>query len=249
MGTVHLLEAVRQAGGVPAVVIVTSDKCYENREWLWGYREDEPMGGSDPYSSSKACAELVTAAYRHSYFSTDSYSSHRVAIATARAGNVIGGGDWSRDRLVPDVLQACIQKKSVQLRNPSAIRPWQHVLEPLSGYLQLAEALYRHGPAFAEAWNFGPYESSVEPVVHVVERLLGLWGNPAGWCQDPTTQAHEAISLKLDSTKAHTRLKWRPRLMLDQALAWVVDWTRAWYAGEDMRRITNNQIQRYMELL
>lgn len=175
MGTVHLLEAVRRVGGVKAVVIVTTDKCYENREWNWGYRENEAMGGHDPYSSSKGCAELVSAAYRSSYFDPVAYSEHRVALATARAGNVIGGGDWSLDRLIPDILRAFAEQKAVQIRNPNAIRPWQHVLEPLHGYLTLAELLYEQGSKYAEGWNFGPIESDAKPVKWIVAELAKAW--------------------------------------------------------------------------
>ena len=176
MGTVHLLESVRTTPGVKSVVIVTTDKCYENREWVWGYRENEPMGGYDPYSNSKGCAELVTAAYRNSYFNPEQYSEHGVAVATGRAGNVIGGGDWAQDRLIPDMLRAVSKGDAVMIRSPHSIRPWQHVLEPLSGYMTLAERLYLDGTAFAESFNFGPYDSDAKPVEWIIERLCQVWG-------------------------------------------------------------------------
>lgn len=176
MGTVNLLEAVRQVGGVRVVVNVTSDKCYENREWIWGYREHDPMGGYDPYSSSKGCAELVAAAYRNSFFNPEAFGTHGVALASVRAGNVIGGGDWAEDRLIPDFMRAIMAGRAVVIRSPHAIRPWQHVLEPLSGYLLLAQHLWTDGPAFAEGWNFGPVDEDAKPVEWIVEQLTGLWG-------------------------------------------------------------------------
>jgi CDP-glucose 4,6-dehydratase len=244
MGTVHVLEAVRQVPGVRAVVVVTSDKCYENREWLWGYRETEAMGGHDPYSSSKGCAELVTAAYRRSYFGTQG-----PAIATARAGNVIGGGDWALDRLVPDILKAFAEKRTVTLRNPGAIRPWQHVLEPLAGYLLLAQRLTEEGVAFADAWNFGPPRASEVPVVQVAETLRNLWG--AGVVQHAGEPAgpHEAGLLRLDSSKAAAHLGWQPRLGLQEALALTVEWQRAFVQNPlAARDVTLAQIQRYETL-
>lgn len=248
MGTVHLLEAVRRVGGVRVVVNVTSDKCYENREWVWGYREDEPMGGYDPYSSSKGCSELVTAAYRNSFFNPANYAEHRVAVATARAGNVIGGGDWAKDRLVPDVMRSLFAGEVPPIRNPQAIRPWQHVLEPLNGYLMLAEALYTSGTTFAEGWNFGPDDLDVQPVSWVVAHLSSLWGKEVGWQAQLTTQLHEANCLRLDCAKAHARLGWRSHLDLKTALAWIVDWSKALQAGDEMRQVTIAQIQQYMEL-
>jgi len=244
MGTVHLLEAVRHQPTVRVVLVVTSDKCYENRDWVWGYREHEPMGGSDPYSSSKGCAELVTAAYRQSYFAT----AEKVVVGSARAGNVIGGGDWAADRLVPDVLTAFAAGRAVQIRSPHAIRPWQHVLEPLSGYLQLIERLWEAGPAFAEGWNFGPRAEDARPVAWVVERLCALWGDGARWERDGQPHPYEAHALTLDCAKAHRRLGWQPRLTLEQALAWTVEWYRAYRSGADMRATTLAQIQQYEAL-
>lgn len=247
MGTLYLLEALRQVGGVRVVINVTSDKCYENREWIWGYRENDPLGGYDPYSSSKACSELVTAAYRSSFFSPSTYSEHGVAIATARAGNVIGGGDWTANGLVSDIVQALLQQQPILIRNPYATRPWQHVLDALNGYLTLAEHLYHKGPAFAEAWNFGPYESDVKPVGWLVEHFLSLWGEGATWEQDIAYQPHEANSLSLDCSKARLKLGWAPKLSLAAALEQIIEWTKSYQAGDDMHYITKASIQRFME--
>lgn len=245
MGTVHLLEAVRTVGGVEAVVVITSDKCYENREWPWPYRENEPMGGHDPYSSSKGCAELVTAAYRASFFT----GPDATRIATARAGNVFGGGDWSVDRLLPDIVRAFGSGKPVEIRNPAAVRPWQHVLEPLAGYLGLAESLAgQEGAGCAEAWNFGPAEDDCRPVSHLVERLAAGWGNGASWRLAPGPHPHEAAFLKVDSSKARARLNWTRRLPLDEALAWTAEWYRAQRDGADARTLTLDQIARYEAL-
>jgi CDP-glucose 4,6-dehydratase len=248
MGTVHLLEAVRHTPGVKAVVNITTDKCYENREWVWGYRESEPMGGYDPYSSSKGCAELVTAAYRSSYFGAHAYSQHGVAVATVRAGNVIGGGDWAPDRLVPDLLASFEAGKAAIIRRPNAIRPWQHVLEPLRGYMTLAERLYQQGPEYAEAWNFGPNDEDAKPVAWIAETMAELWGKGATWQVDADEHPHEATYLKLDISKARSRLGWHPRLDLHRALELVVDWSRARIAGADVRQHTLGQIHWYQAL-
>ncbi|WP_425214689.1 CDP-glucose 4,6-dehydratase [Tumidithrix helvetica] len=245
MGTVNLLEAVRQVGGVRAFVNVTSDKCYENQEWVWGYRENEPLGGYDPYSSSKACAELVTAAYRNSYFNLADYAKHGVGIATARAGNVIGGGDWASDRLIPDILKAWQSGETVVIRYPQAIRPWQHVLEPLSGYLTLAEHLYHDGITYSGAWNFGPNESDSKPVGWLVDRMQELWGCGVGWTQSTLPHPHEANYLKLDCSKARSQLKWQPKLDVQTALVWVIEWTKALQSGANMRDVTVNQIREF----
>jgi CDP-glucose 4,6-dehydratase len=247
MGTVHLLEAVRQTPSVRAVVNVTTDKCYENKEWVWGYRENEPMGGFDPYSSSKGCAELVTAAYRNSFFNAANHSQNHVALATTRAGNVIGGGDWAEDRLIPDILRAIQNGQSVNIRNPHAIRPWQHVLEPLSGYLTLAEKLYTDGAAFAEAFNFGPAEEDAKPVQWIVEQLTRQWGDGANWKLDQAEHPHEAHYLKLDCSKAKIRLDWRPRWTLAQALENIIVWHKAHQRGDDMRELSLRQIAAFQE--
>ena len=248
MGTVHLLEAVRNCPGVKAVVNITTDKCYENREWAWGYRENEPMGGHDPYSNSKGCAELVSAAYRSSFFATDQYAQHGVAIATVRAGNVIGGGDWAADRLIPDILAAFEQGRSVNIRNPHAVRPWQHVLEPLRGYLTLAERLYQHGPAFAEGWNFGPNDEDAKPVGWIVEQMAEMWGGHPTWSVDSGAHPHEANYLKLDISKVRSRLDWHPALRLNDALQLIIDWTRQRQGGADVSKLTLDQITAYQKL-
>lgn len=248
MGTVHLLEAVRLTPSVKVVINITSDKCYENREWMWGYRENEPMGGYDPYSNSKGCAELVSAAYRSTFFNKDAYASHGAAVATARAGNVIGGGDWAQDRLIPDILAAFESAKPAHIRNPHAIRPWQHVLEPLRGYLTLAERLHRHGSSYAEGWNFGPNDEDAKPVAWIVQKMTDLWGQGASWQVDNGEHPHEATYLKLDISKARSRLDWHPALNLKQALELVVAWAQTRKAGADMRRHTLAQIQSYQGL-
>jgi CDP-glucose 4,6-dehydratase len=246
MGLVHLLEAVRTTDGVRAVVCVTSDKCYQNREWVWGYREDEPVGGYDPYSSSKGCSELVAAAYRNSFFNEREYSQHEVAVATARAGNVIGGGDWAKDRLLPDLIRSVSRGEDIILRNPHAIRPWQHVLDPLAGYLMLAESLFKHGPRFSEAWNFAPAESHT--VTQVVGQLLSLWGSQVSARHDQSRQPHEDPYMILDSTKARVKLDWKPLLDLRASLSWIVEWVKRFQAGADMRSVTESQIEKYMEI-
>jgi CDP-glucose 4,6-dehydratase len=245
MGTVHLLEAVRQTPSVRAVVNVTTDKCYENKDWVWSYRENDPMGGFDPYSSSKGCAELVTAAYRNSFFNSSKYNEHLVALATARSGNVIGGGDWAEDRLIPDILRDIQIGQSVNIRNPHATRPWQHVLEPLSGYLTLAEKLFTHGPIFAEAFNFGPAEEDAKPVQWIVEELTKNWGESAAWHLDGSTNPHEAHYLKLDCSKARALLRWSHRWQLSQALQAIIEWHKAYQGGQDPRFLCMRQIQRY----
>jgi CDP-glucose 4,6-dehydratase len=239
MGTVNLLDAVRTTPGVKAVVNVTTDKCYENREWVWGYRENEAMGGYDPYSSSKACAELVTAAYRRSFLEPAG-----IALASARAGNVIGGGDWASDRLIPDLLRAMDAGETLKIRSPQSIRPWQHVLEPLSGYLMLAEQLYSGGATFAEAWNFGPADEDARPVRWIVERMAEM-RKDINWQCDQTPQPHEANYLKLDSSKAHKLLGWQPRWCLQTALQKTLEWHDAWRKSEDIRSVTLAQIAGY----
>ena len=245
MGTVNLLEAVRGTESVKAVVNVTSDKCYENREWAWGYRENEAMGGYDPYSNSKGCAELVTSAYRNSYFHPEKYKTHGVALASGRAGNVIGGGDWADDRLIPDIMRAITQGKPVNIRSPHAIRPWQHVLEPLSGYLVLAQKLYEEGTTYAEGWNFGPNDEDAKPVQWIVDKLTKAWGEGASWVLDGGDHPHEAHYLKLDCSKAKTRLDWHPRWHLEDALSAIIEWHRAYRDGKDMHELTLDQICAY----
>jgi CDP-glucose 4,6-dehydratase len=249
LGTARLLEAVRSCESVRAVVIVTTDKCYENREWVWPYRETDALGGHDPYSNSKACAELVTSAYRNSFFPVERYSEHKVAIASARAGNVIGGGDWSADRLIADIIRAFGSGQTLEIRNPKAIRPWQHVLEPLRGYLALAEGLHSAGTKFSGAWNFGPQYEDARPVEWIVEHLASRWAANAGkapqWKIDHGSHPHEAQMLKLDWTKASLELGWQPRLSLPEALDWTLDWYQTVQAGEDTRNKCLSQIESY----
>lgn len=245
MGTVHLLEAVRRVGGVRAVVNVTTDKCYENREWHWGYREDEPMGGYDPYASSKGCSELVTSAYRSSFFNESDYASHGVALASARAGNVIGGGDWAADRLIPDCVAALLRGEPIRIRSPHAVRPWQHVLEPLSGYLTLAQRLFQEGTRYAGGWNFGPSDEDAREVEWIVRTMCSRWEGGAGYEVDPGEHPHEAKYLKLDCSKAKGELGWRPRWNLETAIEKIVEWTQAYQRGDDLREVTLRQIAAY----
>jgi CDP-glucose 4,6-dehydratase len=245
MGVVNLLEAVRATPGVRSVVNVTSDKCYENREWPWGYRENEAMGGYDPYSNSKGCAELVTAGYRSSFFNAEKYAEHGTALGSGRAGNVIGGGDWALDRLIPDMLRAIGAGQPVMIRNPHSIRPWQHVLEPLSGYLTLAEKLYTEGPVHAEGWNFGPHDTDAKPVEWIIERMTQEWGAGASWSLDGQDHPHEATYLKLDCSKARGQLGWHPRWDIGQTIAKIVEWHKACDQGADMRAMTLAQITTY----
>ncbi len=245
MGTVNLLEAARGAGSVKAIVNVTTDKCYENREWIWGYRENEALGGYDPYSSSKACSELVTQAYRSSYFPPADYARHGVAIASARAGNVIGGGDWATDRLIPDCVRSVLAGSPVRIRNPRAIRPWQHVLEPLAGYLTLARMLTENGAAYAEAWNFGPDDRDARPVEWLVKRFCAAWGPDASYVIDGGSHPHEAGTLTLDCSKAKARLGWRPQGDLGRAMDSIVAWTKAYRDGKDLRGLCLSQIDEY----
>jgi CDP-glucose 4,6-dehydratase len=246
MGSVHLLEAVRNSKGVKAVVNVTSDKCYENREWVWGYREDEAVGGYDPYSNSKGCAELVTAAYRSSFFNPEQYNHHGIAVASARAGNVIGGGDWSCDRLIPDFIRAIVAGETVVIRSPKAIRPWQHVLEPLSGYLLLAERLYTQGNRYTGAWNFGPNDTDTKSVEWIVNQLVTYWGNGASFKVDSNAaNFHEANFLKLDCNKARINLGWHPQWNVTEAIKRICAWHKAQLNAEDINLYTLNEIKQY----
>ncbi|MBP2654167.1 MAG: CDP-glucose 4,6-dehydratase [Firmicutes bacterium] len=248
MGTVNLFEAVRKCDSVKAVVNVTTDKCYENKEWVWGYRETEPLGGYDPYSNSKACSELVTAAYRSSFFNSVDYKQHGVAIATARAGNVIGGGDWAVDRLIPDCIRALSHNEKIIIRNPNSIRPWQHVLEPLGGYLLLAQKLYQEGCCFGEGWNFGPHDSDARAVEWIVQRMCELWGNNATYVIEGGRHPHEASYLKLDCSKAKIRLGWEPRWSLDETLVKIIEWVQVYRQNGDMLDICKKQIKEYWGL-
>ncbi len=241
IGTVNVLEAARYCPNLRAIVSVTTDKCYENKEWAWGYRESEPMGGHDPYSSSKGCAELVTAAYRSSFFSTPETAN----VATARAGNVIGGGDWAMDRLIPDILKAFENKAPVIVRNPLATRPWQHVLEPLSGYLILAENLFNEDKKYSEAWNFGPYDQDCKTVEWMLDKMVNFWGEGAKWEMDKESNPHEASLLKLDCSKAHSELKWEPHWNVEMTLKKIINWHKAWLDKKDMKALCLAEIEEY----
>ena len=248
MGTVNLLEAVRYTDSVKAVVNVTTDKCYENKEWYWGYRENEPMGGYDPYSNSKSCSELVTSSFRNSFFNPSDFGTkHHVALASARAGNVIGGGDWAEDRLIPDFIRSITTNQTVKIRNPYAIRPWQHVLEPLSGYLTLAYNLYKDGCKYAAAWNFGPEDQDAKNVEWVIAAICRLWGDNANYKIDASPQPHEAGYLKLDCSKAKALLNWYPQWDIQTALEKVVSWTQCYLSGKNMRECSAQQIEEYLK--
>ena len=246
MGTVHVLEAARTLGTVKAVVAVTSDKCYENREWVYPYRETDPMGGHDPYSSSKGCSELVAAAYRASYFPPAQLAEHGTAIATVRAGNVIGGGDWALDRLIPDLVRAFEAGQAPVIRSPGAVRPWQHVLEALVGYVEIAERLLAGEERFADAWNFGPVDEDARPVAWIANRMAAAWGVESGWQDWRGDVPHEAGLLKLDCSKARAELGWRPTLTLDEALTAIVAWHKAVSGGRSAREVTVAQIQDFL---
>lgn len=248
MGTVHILDAIRKTSSVRAVVCVTTDKVYNNREWVWAYRETDQVGGYDPYASSKACAEIVSAAYRSSFFPPERLHQHHVALATARAGNVIGGGDWSEDRLIPDLVRGFSSGTPVLIRKPNAIRPWQHVLEPLHGYMMLSERLLASEGHCASAYNFGPSDEDSWPVERIADKLVAMWGAGATWRRDTNTGAHEANYLKLDASRARFELGWQPRFNIKTALEWTMSWYRAWSRGENMAEFTAKQIAEYEKL-
>lgn len=245
MGTVNVLEACRNTPSVRAIVNVTTDKCYENKEWHWGYRENEPMGGYDPYSNSKGCSELVTSAYRNSYFNPSNYAEHGVAVATARAGNVIGGGDWANDRLIPDFIRSIVAGHKLKIRSPYAIRPWEHVLEPLNGYLLLGAKLFSEGSEFAQGWNFGPDDEDAKDVEWITATICNLWGDEASFEIDTNPQPHEANYLKLDCSKAKALLGWYPKWNIQQALNSIVEWNKAYLAGENMLDVSITQIHQF----
>lgn len=240
MGTVHVLEAARKTGSVKSILNITTDKCYENNEWIWAYRENEPMGGYDPYSSSKGCAELVSSAYRRSFF-----DGKGVALATARAGNVIGGGDWAQNRIVPDAMRSFAAGETLIVRNPDSIRPWQHVLEPIAGYILLCQQLTLEPVSFTGAWNFGPLNSNAQPVSVLADIMSDAWGEKAAWTTDNSVHPHEAHFLKLDSSKANHYLQWKPVWQLDRSLRETVAWYKAWNNKEDMHQYSLTQIRNY----
>lgn len=248
LGTAHVLEALRKSPSVGAVVCVTTDKCYENCEWVWPYRETDRLGGHDPYSSSKACAEIVSAAYRHSFFTADQPGEHRVALATARAGNVIGGGDWSEDRLIPDLIRGFQTGSPARIRRPNAVRPWQHVLEPCMGYMMLAERLLAGDPRAASAFNFGPSEGDAWPVSRIADYLVSAWGPDAAWVRDADPGVHEAGLLRLDASKARAEIGWKPKLPLEETLRWTTAWYRASAEQKNMIDFTWEQIGQYENL-
>jgi len=245
MGTVNLLDTARQVASVKAILNVTTDKCYENNERHRGYRENEPIGGYDPYSNSKGCSELVTSAFRNSYFNPAKYAEHGIALASARAGNVIGGGDWAADRLIPDFIRAIIAGEKVKIRRPNAIRPWQHVLEPLSGYLMLCEKLYTNGPSFAGAWNFGPDYNDAHNVEWITKTICSLWGEGASFEIDSNPHPHEASYLKLNCSKAKSELSWAPEWDIEITLKSIIEWNKAYLNNDDMKEVSLSQIKRY----
>ncbi len=250
MGTIHLLEAVRtldrnRKNRVKVIINVTTDKCYENKEWSWGYRENDPLGGYDPYSNSKACSELVTSSYRQSFFHPNQFDDHGVSLISARSGNVIGGGDWAPDRLVPDCIRSLLKHESIKIRNPFAIRPWQHVLEPLAGYLLLAQSAYANGPKFAQSWNFGPSDHDARSVEWIAQYLCSQWGPDAAYEVEGEVGPHEAKFLKLDCSRAKDELGWVPRWSLEIALDKILEWTQAYRSNQDVRAICYKQIQDY----
>ena len=249
MGTVHLMEAIRKTPSVRAVVCVTTDKCYQNQEWIWPYRESDPLGGYDPYASSKACAEIVSAAYRSSFFPIERVHEHHVAVATARAGNVIGGGDWSDDRLIPDLVRGFGSGQPVLIRRPNAIRPWQHVLEPLHGYVLLAEKLLAQPARFSSSYNFGPGDEDIWPVERIATKLVNMWGKGASWIRDSVPNVHEDHILRLDASKARAELGWQPKLKIETALEWTIAWYQAWNRGGDMTQFNVKQIAEYEQLV
>jgi CDP-glucose 4,6-dehydratase len=248
MGTVNILECVRSCPSVRAVVVVTSDKCYENQEWPWLYRETDRLGGHDPYSNSKACAELVVSCYSNSFFNPQKYGEHGVVVASARAGNVIGGGDWAKDRLIPDIIRAFAAKETVRIRSPHAIRPWQHVLEALKGYLMLAQRMVHEGSSFSGPWNFGPNTADLKTVEWIVQKLASQWGDGARWECDSNPQLHEAAVLKIDWSKAAAGLGWRPAFDLAQCLQVTTDWYKGFHGGRDARALCLEQIGAFHEM-
>ena len=248
MGTAHLLEAVRKTSSVRAVVCVTTDKVYQKQDWEWPYRETDPLGGFDPYSSSKACAEIVAASYRNSFFPVSRWKEHGVGVATVRAGNVFGGGDWGKDRLIPDLIRGFQAGEPIRIRRPQSTRPWQHVLEPLHGYLMLAERLLANPEKLSPSFNFGPREEDAWTVGQIATKLAGMWGDGASWISDEEKHVEELRALRLDASRAHAELGWRPRLHIETALEWSLLWYQAWQRKVDMKSFTMAQIGEYERL-
>lgn len=248
MGTINLLEAIRIEGKTKVVINVTSDKCYENKGSTRGYREDDPMGGYDPYSSSKGCSELITSSFRNSFFNSDEYEKHKVALASVRAGNVVGGGDWARDRLIPDIMKGIMNHNAIKIRSPNAIRPWQYVLEPLNGYLSLAEKLWHNGPEYSGGWNFGPMDNDVKPVSWIVEKISQQWKNNIRWELNAEGYQHEAHYLRLDCSKARDKLGWFPKTNSEQAIELTIEWYKQYEQKHDIREFTEEQIKNFSAL-
>lgn len=248
LGTVNVFEVIRKIRNVRVVINVTSDKCYENRESISGYKETDPMGGYDPYSCSKGCAELVTSSFRNSFFNPKEYDKHGIALASVRAGNIIGGGDWSPNRLVPDIMKGLIENQTVTIRNPSSVRPWQFVLEPLRGYLMLAEKLWHEGPRYVEGWNFGPDDQDVKPVFWLIEKISQKWGKKVNWNLNNTHNYHETNYLRLDCSKAKMKLGWSPKLNMEKTIEFVVEWYKQFEKNQDVKGITEEQISKYNSL-
>lgn len=246
IGTVNILDAVRHSSGVKVVLVITTDKCYENKEWVWGYRENEALGGYDPYSSSKACSEIAVASFRSSFFNLLDYDKHGTVVATARAGNVIGGGDWATDRLIPDFFRSISKQEQLVIRSPLATRPWQHVLEPLTGYLMLVRKAFEHGPEYGQAWNFGPDDDDVQNVEWIARTICELWGDGASYTVDSSPKPHEARYLKLDCSKAKTELGWKPRWSISKTLATIVEWNKCWISGGDVLLECQRQIHDFL---
>jgi CDP-glucose 4,6-dehydratase len=245
MGTVNLLYAVKETKKPKVVINITSDKCYENNESLEGYSEDDPMGGHDPYSSSKGCAELITKSFRKSFFSSD--HENNIGLASVRAGNVIGGGDWAENRLIPDIIRAIKNKENIKIRNPNALRPWQHVLDPLNGYISVAEKLWDDQTKYSEGWNFGPEKNEVKPVSWIIEKFNELWKNKINW-EVSNNKLHEANNLILNCQKAKSILGWNSKINTETALKLTIEWYRKYFDGENMRKVTEEQITKFQKL-
>lgn len=248
MGTVNLLESIRNVGNVRVILNITTDKCYEPNDSSKGHLETDRLGGYDPYSNSKACSELVTSSFRNSFFNPKEYKKHGTSLATCRAGNVIGGGDWGKDRLIPDIMRGILDNKVIKIRNPNSTRPWQHVLDPLNGYMNLAEKLWSSGSEFSEGWNFGPLENDEKPVKWIVEKLTKQWSNNIKWDIDNSVNLHEENYLRLSCLKASSRLSWTPKLSLEQGLEWTIEWYKQYKQNNDMRNITEQQIEKFQKL-